>query len=98
MTQVEQWLTVKRADEPTVKHSVNVWCHRDALLVKQARPKVRRKAYACDEHKVSMYFSAELYEEFRREANRQGRSLSWVARLAWTLAKAELCKMPEATK
>lgn len=43
-----------------------------------------------DERKKSIYFTAEMLKELEKEAKRQDRSLSWLLRQAWTLARAEV--------
>jgi uncharacterized small protein (TIGR04563 family) len=43
-----------------------------------------------DRRKQSLYFSSESLEEIKREAARLDRSLSWVVRQCWQIARATL--------
>jgi uncharacterized small protein (TIGR04563 family) len=47
-----------------------------------------------DKRKQSLYFPNEQLDEIKVEANRLDRSLSWVMQRAWSIAKAEIKKMP----
>jgi uncharacterized small protein (TIGR04563 family) len=47
-----------------------------------------------DKRKQSLYFPNEQLDEIKAEANRLDRSLSWIMQRAWSLAKAEIRKMP----
>ncbi len=44
--------------------------------------------------KQSLYFPMEMLSEIRSQAKRLDRSLSWIIQRAWTLAKAEIRRMP----
>lgn len=44
--------------------------------------------------KMTLYFSEELFEETRREAERQDRSVSWVLQMAWRMSRDKLREMP----
>ena len=48
--------------------------------------------------RVSIYIPAEMLEEMRAEARRLDRNLGWLARRAWPIARAQIRRMPSATK
>jgi len=46
-------------------------------------------------HKRSFYFPETMFQEMHADAIRLDRSLSWVVRKAWELAKVRLAAIPE---
>ncbi|MBH23613.1 MAG: hypothetical protein CMH57_03920 [Myxococcales bacterium] len=51
---------------------------------------------ARDPRKVSLYLPQTMLKEIEHEAHRQDRSMSWIVRQAWQLAKEHIRKMPGA--
>lgn len=49
---------------------------------------------ARDPRKVSLYLPNEVLQEIELEAHRQDRSMSWIVRLAWQLARGQLHALP----
>lgn len=47
-----------------------------------------------DDRKQSIYFTLDMFEEIRSEAERQERSVSWMIQRAWKISKAEIRKIP----
>ena len=47
---------------------------------------------------TGVYFSQDVLDELRREAKRLDRSLPWVVRQAWKLARAEIMQLPSASQ
>lgn len=47
-----------------------------------------------NEHKQSIYLTDSMLNEIRGEAARQDRSISWVMRKAWKLARREILSAP----
>lgn len=47
-----------------------------------------------DKRKQSLYFSEEVLSEISAESKRLQRSLSWLLKRAWLLARDEIKKMP----
>jgi uncharacterized small protein (TIGR04563 family) len=41
-----------------------------------------------------VYFPEEIRLEIAREAKRTGRSINWIVRKAWELAREEMCAIP----
>lgn len=46
--------------------------------------------------KRSIYFPQEMIEEIKAEADRQGRSFSWVVQQAWFISRGKLKQLPSA--
>jgi uncharacterized small protein (TIGR04563 family) len=46
--------------------------------------------------KQPLYFKGSELAEIREEAERQGRSLSWIVRQAWLIAHEKLTRLPDA--
>ena len=44
--------------------------------------------------KLTLYFSEDLLEDARQEAERQDRSISWVLEQAWRLARERMKHVP----
>jgi len=44
--------------------------------------------------KLTLYFSEELLEDARQEAERQDRSISWVLEQAWKMARERMKHVP----
>ena len=51
---------------------------------------------ARDPRKVSLYLPEEMLKQIELEAHRQDRSMSWIVRQAWQLAKEVIRQMPGA--
>ena len=49
-----------------------------------------------NKRKQSLYFPDEMLLEMGAEAARQDRSLSWIVKEAWKLARKEIMKIPSA--
>lgn len=49
---------------------------------------------ARDPRKVSLYLPNDVLKQIEAEAHRQDRSMSWIVRLAWQLAKPQLHTLP----
>ena len=49
---------------------------------------------SADKRKQSLYFPEEMLKEIQDEANRQDRSLSWIAQQAWRISRGEIKKFP----
>lgn len=49
---------------------------------------------ARDPRKVSLYLPSKMLDEMELEAHRQDRSMSWIVRLAWQIAKNQLQTLP----
>jgi len=49
-------------------------------------------AWPRDERKVSLYFPHDLLVELKAEAKRQDRTMSWLIRRSWNLAKHEISR------
>ena len=47
--------------------------------------------------KTSIWVPAEVLAEMRAEAQRQDRSLSWLIRMAWRVARDRIAQFPGAT-
>ena len=56
--------------------------------MKSSEPKPT--AWPRDERKVSLYFPHDLLVELKAEAKRQDRTMSWLIRRSWSLAKREI--------
>lgn len=51
---------------------------------------------ARDPRKVSLYLPDEMLKQIEVEAHRQDRSMSWIVRQAWSIAKRDLRQLPSA--
>lgn len=51
---------------------------------------------ARDPRKVSLYLPDKMLKEIEREAHRQDRSMSWIVRQAWQIARERIKQMPSA--
>lgn len=51
-----------------------------------------------DERKVSIYIKEDMLAELRAEGERQERTLSWLVRMAWKIARKKVMGAPSATK
>lgn len=49
---------------------------------------------AKDKRKQSIYLPEDMIAEIEAEAERQGRSLSWLIQMAWKITKARIRVMP----
>jgi uncharacterized small protein (TIGR04563 family) len=47
-----------------------------------------------DKRKQSLYFPEDMLREIEEEANRQGRSLSWIVQQAWRTARPRIRSVP----
>ena len=47
-----------------------------------------------DKRKRSLYFPDTILREMQTEAKRQERSLSWIVKYAWRIARSELMRLP----
>ncbi len=47
-----------------------------------------------DKRKQSLYFPEEMLQEMTAEAERQDRSMSWIAQQAWKIARNQIMKFP----
>jgi uncharacterized small protein (TIGR04563 family) len=53
-------------------------------------------AMARDPRKVSLYLPDDMLKQIELEAHRQDRSMSWIVRQAWVIAKRDLQQLPGA--
>jgi uncharacterized small protein (TIGR04563 family) len=53
-----------------------------------------RQAYRARGEKMSLYLPGDVLEDIRAEARRQQRSVSWLVRSAWRLARKGIDALP----
>lgn len=106
--QVDVWLALRREREPSIKQSVKTWCARQAALkIKRPPTKVDPRGVLAlslrheetgrlcgDARKRSLYFPGDVIVEVRAEAQRLGKSLSWILQQAWTISSEQMKKFP----
>jgi uncharacterized small protein (TIGR04563 family) len=51
-------------------------------------------SHTTDKRKQSLYFPEDMLREIEEEANRQGRSLSWIVQQAWRAARPRIQTVP----
>ncbi len=51
---------------------------------------------ARDPRKVSLYLPEDMLKQIESEAHRQDRSMSWIVRQAWAIAREKLKDLPSA--
>jgi len=87
---VEQWLSERRAREPSIKQSVNLWV--------EFQPRAHTTSVRKAKGRVLVFFHEETLREIHEDAGRHGRSLSQSVQQAWLLARGQITKYPSANR